>query len=125
MEKTIKTASLSDSYVTVNIDKLYNQVDVHCFSDIGNNTVSIDDVPVAYLTQWDIVDIKDWYVWYDGSYKIQGEDVWVSTVVCTMTEYSNSKFVWFMTGGDFFLTFSVLLYLLFFVIWTKISFLRK
>jgi len=30
-----------------------------------------------------------------------------------------------MTGGDFFLTFSVLLYLLFFVIWTKISFLRK
>jgi len=51
MEKTIKTASLSDSYVTVNIDKLYNQVDVHCFSDIGNNTVSIDDVPVAYLTQ--------------------------------------------------------------------------
>jgi len=62
MEKTVKSATLSNAYITTSTDTIKNMVDIHCLSVAGINTISIDDVKYMVLGQDINNDIISHYV---------------------------------------------------------------
>lgn len=116
MESIIKTTHLTNSWETFTTSKTTNTIDVSCISDVSDNMVSLNDVPLLMANHNTRDEVKNLNIGYNTTYKLTGQDGGSGSVYCTIREYTSSKTVDFAMNGDLFFIFMVGFYIFFFAL---------